>query len=60
MHRSPRCTYPWMLTLEGNTLDDCSLTFSWLSARPWVPRVWPGVLPGPSWIRLAGEEGEVE
>ena len=60
MHRSLRCTYPWMLALEGNTLDDCSLTFSWLSARPWVLPVWPGVLPGPSWIRLAGEEGEME
>ena len=57
MRRSPRCTYPWMLALEGNTLDDCSITFSWSSAWPWVPRVWPGPLPGPLWIRLAGEEG---
>ena len=60
MRRSPRCTYPWMLALDGNTLDGGSLTFSWLSARPRVPRVWPGPLPGPLWIRLAGEEGEVE
>ena len=57
MRRSPRCTYPWMLGLEGNTLDDWSITFSWSSARPWVPRVWPGPLPCPLWIRLAGEEG---
>ena len=60
MHRSPRCTFPLILALEGNILDDGSLTFSWLSARPWVPRVWPGPLPGPLWIRLAEEEGEVE
>ena len=43
------------MTLDGNTLDDCSLIFSWLSARPWVPRVWPGPLPGPLWIRLSRE-----
>ena len=60
MRRSPPCTYPWMLALGGNTLDDCSLTFSWLSAPPWVRRVWPGPLPGPLCIWLAGEEGEVE
>ena len=57
MRRSPGCTYPWMLALDGNTLDDCSLTFSWLSSRPWVPRAWPGPLPGPLLIRPAGEEG---
>ena len=60
VRRSPRCRYLWMLVLDGNTLDDCSLIFSWSSARPWVPRVWPGPLPGPLWIRLAGEEGEAE
>ena len=60
MRLSPRCTYPWMLALEGNTLHDCSKAFSWSSARSWVPRVWPGPLPGPLWIRLAREEGEVE
>ena len=57
MHRSPRCTYPWMLALEGNTPDDCSITFSWSSARQGVLRVWPGPLPGPLWVQLAGEEG---
>ena len=57
MRRSPRCTYPRMLALEGNTLDDCSITFSWSSDRPWVSRDRPGPLPGPLWIRLSGEEG---
>ena len=57
MRRSPRCTYPWMLALEGITLDDCSITFSWSSVWPWVPRVWPGPLLGPFWIRPAEEEG---
>ena len=57
MRRSPRCTFPWMLALKGNTLDDCSILFLWSSARPWVLRVRPGPLPGPLWIRLAGEEG---
>ena len=46
------------LALDGNTLAGGSLTFLWLSARPRVPRIWPGPLPGPLWIRLAGEEGE--
>ena len=55
---SPRCTYLQMLALDGNTLAGGSLTFLWLSARPRVPRIWPGPLPGPLWIRLAGEEGE--
>ena len=59
VRRSPRCTYPWMLALDGNTLDDCSLTFRWSSARSWVPRVLPGPLPGHLWIRLAGGEGEL-
>ena len=40
MRRSPRCTYPLIRALEGNTLDDGSIIFSWSSARPWVPRVW--------------------
>ena len=57
--RSPRCTYPLMLPLDGNTLAGGLLTFLWLSARPRVLRVWPGPLPGPLWIRLAREEGEV-
>ena len=57
MRRSPRCTYPWVLALEGTTLDDCSITFSWSLARPLVPRVRLVPLPGPLWIRLAGEEG---
>ena len=60
MRRSPRCTYPLFLALEGNTRDDCSITFPWSSARPWVPRVWPALLPGPLRIRLAREEGQVE
>ena len=44
--RSPRCTYPLILALEGNILDDCSITFPRSSARPWVPRVWPAPWPG--------------
>ena len=60
MRRFPRCTYPWILALEGNTLDDCSITFSRSSARPWVPRVWQAPLPGPLWIRLTGGKGQVE
>ena len=60
MRRSPRCTYPLILALEGNTLDDCAITFLWSSARPWVPRVWPAPLPRSLRIRLAGEEGQVE
>ena len=57
VRRSPRCTYPLNLALEGDTLDDCSITFSWSLAQPWVPRVWPAPLPGPLRIWLAGEEG---
>ena len=60
MRRSPWCTYPLILALEGNILDDCLITFPWSSARPWVPRVWLAPLPGPLRIRLAGEEGQVE
>ena len=59
MRRAPRCMYPLILALEGNTLDDSSITFPWSSARPWVPPVWPAPLPGPLRIRLAGEEGQV-
>ena len=55
---SPRCIYLRRLALDGNTLAGGSLTFLWLSARPRVPHIWPGPLPGPLWIRLAGEEGE--
>ena len=44
-----------MLALDGNTLAGGSLTFLWLSARPRVPRIWPGHLPGPLCMRLAGE-----
>ena len=58
--RSPRCTYPLILALEGNILDDCSITFPWSSARQWVPRVWLAPWPGPLWVRFAGEEGQVE
>ena len=54
----PASTYLRMLALECNTLAGGSLTFLWLSARPRAPRLWPGSLPGPLWIRLAGEEGE--
>ena len=55
---SLQCTYLRMLALDGNTLAGGSLTFLWSSARPRVPRIWPGPLPGHLWIRLAGEEGE--
>ena len=57
MRRSLRCTYPLILALDRNTLDDCLVTFSWSSPLPWDPCVWPAPLPGPLWIRLAGEEG---
>ena len=57
---SPRCTYPLILALEGNIRDDCSITFPWSSARPWVTRVWLAPWAGPLWVRFAGEEGQVE
>ena len=57
VRRSPRCTYPLILVFEGNTLNHCSITFSWSSAPSWVLRVWSAPLPGPLQIRLAGEEG---
>ena len=58
--RSPRCTYPLILALEGNILYDCSITFPWSSALPWVPRVWLAPWSGPLWVRFAGGEGQVE
>ena len=51
------CTYLLTLALEGNVLDDFLLTFPWSSASPWVPRVCPPPWPGPSCVRLVGEEG---
>ena len=50
-------TYPLTLALEGNVLHDFLITFPWSSASPWVPRVWPPPWPGPSCVRLVGEEG---
>ena len=60
MRRSPRCTYPLILALEGNILKDYSITFPWSSALPWVPRVWLAPLPGPLRIWFAGEEAQAE
>ena len=60
MRRSARCTYPLILALEGNILDDCSITFPWSSAQQWVLPVWLAPLPGPLRIRVAGEEDQVE
>ena len=60
MRRFPRCTHPLNLASEGIILDDCSIKFSWSSARPWVPRVWLAPWPGLLRIRFAGEEGQVE
>ena len=37
--------YPLISALEGDILDDCSITFPWSSARPWVPREWLAPLP---------------
>ena len=54
--RSQRRTYPLILALGGNVLDDFLITFSWSSVRPWVPRVWLALWPGPSWFRSGGEE----
>ena len=59
MRRSPRCTYPLILALECNILGDGSLTFSWLSARPWAPHFCLAPMPGPLRIGHAGEEGQV-
>ena len=57
--RSPRCSNPLIIALEGNILYDCSISFPWSSARPWAPRVWLAPWPGPLWVRFAGEEGQV-
>ena len=51
------CRYPWTLALEYSVLDDFLITFSWSSASPWVPRVWPSSWPGQSLVRPVGEEG---
>ena len=50
---------PLTLALEDYILDDFLITFPWSSASPWVPRVWPSSWPGPSRVRLVGEEGWV-
>ena len=50
-------TYPVILALEGNVLDNFLITFLWSSASPWVPCVWPPPWPGSSCVRLVGEEG---
>ena len=50
-------TYPLILALEGNVLDDFLITFPWSSVRLWVPRVWPPPWSGPSCVRFVGEEG---
>ena len=55
--RSQRRTYPLILALEGNVLDDFLITFPWSSVRPWVPRVWLAPWPGPVLVPFAGEEG---
>ena len=38
--RSQRRTYPLILALEGNVLDNFLITFPWSSVQPWVLRVW--------------------
>ena len=55
--RSQRRTYPLILALEGNVLDDFLITFPWSLVRPWVPPVWLAPWPGPSWVWFAGEGG---
>ena len=55
--RSQRRTYPLILALEGNVLDNFLITFPWSSVWLWVPRVWLAPWPGPSGVRFAGEEG---
>ena len=50
-------TYPLTLALEGNVLDDFLITFSWSYASPCLPRVCLPPWPGPSCVRLVGEEG---
>ena len=50
-------TYPLILALEGNVLDNFLITFPWSSVCPWVPRVWLPPWPGASCVRFVGEEG---
>ena len=57
LRRSHQRTHPLIPALEGNILDDCSITFPWSSARPWDPRVWLAPWPGPLSVRFAGGEG---
>ena len=54
---SQRRSYPLILVLEGNVLDDFSITFPWSSVWPWVPRVWLAPWPGPSCVPFGEEEG---
>ena len=56
-HRPQRRTYPLILALEGNVLDDFLITFPWSSVRPWAPRVWLVPWPSPSCVRFAVKEG---
>ena len=55
--RSQRRTYPLILALEGNVLEDFLITFPWSSVWPWVPRVWLAPWFGTSCVWFAGEEG---
>ena len=55
--RSQRRTYPLILPLEGNVLDDFLITFPWTSVWPLVPRVWLAPWSGPSSVRFKAEEG---
>ena len=54
--RSQRRMYPLILALEGNVLDNFSITFPWSSVWPWVPRVWLAPWPGPLCVLFVGEE----
>ena len=49
-----RRTYPLILALEGNILDDLLITFAWASVGPRVLRVWLPLWPGPSCVRFVG------
>ena len=55
--RFQRRTYPLILTVEGNVLDDVLITFPWSSVWPCVWRVRLASWPGPSCVRFVGEEG---
>ena len=55
--RSQRRTYPLILVLEGNVLDDFLITFPWSSVWLWAQRVWLVPWPGPSCVRFVGEMG---